>query len=239
MKCPNCYTELPDTAKMCYKCKKQIIPDRSEEDTSKICPNCGMALPLTATMCYCCKYVFNSTGTLGQNNQFQNNTGTLTSNYQSRFTTVDRNNGYNGQRNYQSGGNGNSPESLRKNAMMICLIGSILCGIAVFMPYMGINIFGVTVSISIIDNAGYGIETLFWAVASIIFCVPNRQKTGAGHIILGVISIINCIFNAIRIPSSYKNTNLIQREVGVYVLLIGSIMVLASGIMMKVASKRE
>ena len=224
MKCPNCYTELPDTAKMCYICKQQIINDDSEGDTSKICPNCGIALPLTATMCYCCKYVFNGSGPLIENNYSRIN--------------------YPNQRYPSQRRGNNDSESLRRTAMIICIIGSILCGIAVFMPYLGISILGTTSSARMIDNVGIGIETLFWASASIIFCSPDRQKNGTGHIILGVISVGNCIYNASRLPSflnekGYKYSNLVQLQSGFYVLFLGSIMVLASGIVMRVASKRE
>ena len=228
MTCPNCYTELPDSAKMCYNCKKQIIPDESEDDTSKICPNCGISLPLTANMCYCCKFTFN-------------NTGTMTPNNRSRFSTIERNGN---QRVQSSGKGGKSSEDTRRTAMIICIIGSVLCGIAVFMPFMGINILGASNSVSLIDNVEYGIETLFWAGASILFCIPKRQKSGAGHIILGAVSLINCIYNTIRMTngleeSGYEFRHLVQRQSGFYALFLGSVMIFASGIIMYVAHKNE
>lgn len=236
--------------------------DESEGDTSKICPNCGISLPLTANMCYCCKYVFNATGTLHMNNQAGYHTGTLTnnkpigyhtgtlatgnqsaystgpltSNYQSRVGNVYQNNN---QRYPSMGRARSSSESTRKTAMIICLIGSIICGIATFLPYIGVTILGTHSSVCIMDNIEYGIENLFWAAASIIFCIPKRQKNGTGHIILGVIGLAGCIYNSIRISNLFKYSELVQKEVGFYALLIGSIMVLASGIIMRVASKNE
>ena len=282
MKCPNCNTELPETAKMCYNCKRQIAVDKSEDNTSKICPNCGISLPLTASMCYCCKYVFNAAGTLSVNNnpsyhtgtltnisrqnqtgtltkgqqrsytgvlsnQQHYNTGTLSSGYQPRNDRFDSGDTYRvptAQVYHTSGKAGSSSESKRKTAMIVCLIGSIICGISVFMPYMGVNLAVTKASVSIIDNAGWGIEILFFVVAAIIFGLPRLQKNGTGHIVLGIIFLFNCIYNSIRLTTSMNDSwhdfsSFVQREIGFYALLIGSIMVLTSGILMRIAYKNE
>ena len=59
MKCPNCYTELPDTATFCYMCKKPI-PTANTAVEKHPCPNCGAPLPKTATECYVCHNKFSS-----------------------------------------------------------------------------------------------------------------------------------------------------------------------------------
>ncbi|MBR1673819.1 MAG: zinc ribbon domain-containing protein [Eubacterium sp.] len=240
MKCPHCYTELPDTAKMCYNCKMQLRTDESEGDTSKICPNCGMSLPLTAKMCYCCKYVFSATETLMAQNPSAYQLRPSSANSQSGYNTGTRGPYYqSGSRNPSIGKADKSSDSLRRTAMIVCLIGAILSGVATFMPYIGITIFGTSSSVSIMDNTSYGIENLFWAAMSLLFCVPKRQKSGTGHIILGAFGIAGCIFNSIRISNIFEYSNLVQKQVGFYTLLIGSVMVLVSGIIMRIAYKNE
>ena len=56
MKCPNCYTELPDTATICYKCMKPVL--YNQEIEKQPCPNCGALLPKTAKECYVCHIKF-------------------------------------------------------------------------------------------------------------------------------------------------------------------------------------
>lgn len=59
MKCPNCYTELPDTATFCYMCKRPI-PAGNTEVEKQPCPNCGAPLPKTAKECYVCHKKFDN-----------------------------------------------------------------------------------------------------------------------------------------------------------------------------------
>ena len=58
MKCPYCYTELPDTAKFCYKCKSSF--ESSFQNEKKPCPNCGAPLPKMAKECYVCHKKFDN-----------------------------------------------------------------------------------------------------------------------------------------------------------------------------------
>ncbi len=76
MKCPYCYTDLPDTAKFCYKCKSNL-PGSSAETEKRPCPNCGVPLPVTAKECYVCKIKFDLGGTLSPASIVEKESGTL------------------------------------------------------------------------------------------------------------------------------------------------------------------
>ncbi len=76
MKCPYCYTDLPDTAKFCYKCKSNL-PGSSAETEKRPCPNCGAPLPVTAKECYVCKIKFDLGGTLSPAPIVEKESGTL------------------------------------------------------------------------------------------------------------------------------------------------------------------
>lgn len=132
---------------------------------------------------------------------------------------------------------------LRKIAMIIGIIGAVLALFAVLLPFFSVGAFGVTMSISYIDEQlrTDGIIILVLAILALILMTVRRAGRGIGSVLIGGVilglTLFDMFYNLDKIGGGgYRH--LVSKGIGFYTMLLASGGLIASGIITMVARKK-
>lgn len=199
-----------------------------------ICPNCGAPLPNTAKMCYVCKTTFQSEGKTGElkgpapippyvGQQQFNRPIAMTNNRRRKNNAV----------------------GIRLTAMITGLVGSALCGIALFMPYFTASAWGFSSSVTLYEDFSFDWKifaflTLLSMLASIL-----AFKFGFGisldllGLAIGIVNFVEMSENMKSIAEKSEYSNLVSRGSGFYCMMAGAAIIIIAGVIAGVASAKE
>ena len=201
-----------------------------------ICPNCGVNLPDTAKMCYICKTVFQNesqTGGLsGPIPQYQNNYQPNIIHPQMQMYPI----------NTQ---NIRGAEGVRLGAMITGLLGSILCGVSLFMPYFTASFLGASSSVTLYEDFSFDGKIFALAILLAMLASLYSVKVGMGILLdltglaLIVINLVEAYMNLNRMEEKSEFSSLISKGVGFYTMLLGAAVIILAGILAGVAKSKE
>ena len=218
MVCPNCGAPLPDTAKMCYICKFQFdqsLPE-SEKNTSELK---WIPTPLAVAK----QNAANTNGASMYQNSNANNTT-------QRFISSPLN---------------------RKQISISCylgLAGALIVALSVFAPFVGATALFQTVSVSFLDS-GMENTILVWfdCLLILLWSIPSRKYCkgdGIGKIIIGVFGVGCFLYNAISISTRFRASDVsnyagLSFQLGFFLIVVGYIIILASGVLLTKAVPKK
>lgn len=114
----------------------------------------------------------------------------------------------------------------------LCIIACIIIGASVFFPYISVSIFGASMSASLFDG-GDGTIILVIAAIALICSVCEQYFLSAflGMVSLGIFTMENANMAPNHVEYNELARALLQNGTGYYLLLIGSIMLIAFSIL--------
>ena len=134
-------------------------------------------------------------------------------------------------------------QKLRKIAMIIGAIAAVLALFAVFLPFFSVGAFGVSMSISYIDEQlrTDGIIILILVVLALVLVFVRRTGRGIGSVLIGGVilglTLFDMFYNMDKIGGG-GYSHLVSKGIGFYIMLLASAGLIASGIIMMVARKK-
>lgn len=107
---------------------------------------------------------------------------------------------------------------------IIGILGAVMIAVSVFLPYVGAYGY----SVSLMDGGADAYLFLGIAVIGLVFAITN---IGSGQITMGGLSLLFMLIEWGSVKSSYG----ISKGIGFYILLLGSITIIAGGIVTVIA----
>lgn len=112
---------------------------------------------------------------------------------------------------------------------LVTILSSIAIGVGVFMPFLGINVFGNSVSLTLIKASDIGLLVLFAAIIALVNSVIGPNTISA---ICGAVSAIVVLIQSFNVSdkiaeragiSANITSSMLQKGPGFYCMLIASI----------------
>lgn len=207
--CPNCKNFINPTDKKCRVCGFILSQDIVQKKNYVLCPGCNNYEFNDQPKCRRCGYVFV--------NQYQMQYNPYpTQNYGEQNTNL--------------------------IGIILSLIGLIGCMISVFLPAISVSLLGYKESVTLFGNTSDAYIILVLCVINIITILCKCKTHGLDAVAVGIVNL----FIAIAQITSIKN-NMNESEfgsfasigVGIYVLIICSLLIIAGGITLYVMQKKS
>ena len=140
-------------------------------------------------------------------------------------------------------GDSNNSFNIRIIAMIAGFLGSVICLVSIFMPYLKASLLGTSTSVSLYDKDGVdGIVFAILAILAMLISFATINKgMGVGLDLLGVLLIV---LNICEMITGIKKVNekndygyLVTRGSGFYCMLIGAIIIIIGGALAGIASR--
>lgn len=112
---------------------------------------------------------------------------------------------------------------------LVTILSSIAIGVGVFMPFLGINVFGNSISLTLIKASDTGLLVLFAAIIALVNSVIGPNTISA---ICGAVSAIVVLIQSFNVSdkiaeragiSANITSSMLQKGPGFYCMLIASI----------------
>ena len=112
---------------------------------------------------------------------------------------------------------------------LVTILSSIAIGVGVFMPFLGINVFGNSISLTLIKASDTGLLVLFAAIIALVNSVIGPNTISA---ICGAVSAIVVLIQLFNVSdkiaeragiSANITSSMLQKGPGFYCMLIASI----------------
>ena len=201
-----------------------------------ICPNCGVNLPNTAKMCYICKNVFQNEGKTGELRgsapNYQNSLQPNIPQPQIQMYPINT--------HYIKGA-----EGVRLGAMITGLLGSILCGVSLFMPYFTASFLGASSSVTLYEHFDFDWKIFAFAILLAMLASLYSVKVGVGILLdltglaLIMLNLGEAYMNIKSMKEKNEFSSLISKGSGFYTMLLGAAVIILAGILAGVASSKE
>ncbi len=111
----------------------------------------------------------------------------------------------------------------KRKINFIAMAAAIILGISTFLPFASAKAFGLSQSINLFQG-GDAVFFIIVAVLALIFAIPGLD---IGVIIMGAISVILFFIENSAFSSAMS---FVKRDIGFYALLVGSLLMVAAGI---------
>lgn len=112
---------------------------------------------------------------------------------------------------------------------LVTILSSIAIGVGIFMPFLGINVFGNSISLTLIKASDIGLLVLFAAIIALVNSVIGPNTISA---ICGAVSAIVVLIQSFNVSdkiaeragiSANITSSMLQKGPGFYCMLIASI----------------
>lgn len=135
----------------------------------------------------------------------------------------------------------NENNNLRTIALVLGILGVLLAGVSIFIPFFTVSAYGLSKSVAL-SSGRDGFIVAGLAAVTLIIVIFARKTRGIGHLVfgtlLGVVAFIDGINNKSKLDTMGYGS-LVNYGIGFYVLLGAAIMILASGVLLLVAKNKE